>query len=774
MNKSVHRKRILSYLAIAFSIIYLVWRAFCTLPVGYGILSMVLGIGLLIAELVGIISGTEQLIVISDKHLPKKNALSIDKYPHVDVFIATHNESEELLYKTINGCQNMIYPDKSKVHIYVCDDAERQEIRLLAAKMGVGYLGVIDNKLAKAGNLNYALSKTNSPLVATFDADMIPLHTFLMDTVPYFYDEEGNEKKVGFIQTPQSFYNADLFQYNLYSEDTVPNEQNFFFREINIVRNRSNSSIYAGSNTLISRKALDEVGGIAEGLITEDFATGIRIQKKGYECFATDKVEANGLAPNDIKSLVKQRERWARGCIQSLRKEHIIFSKDLNFKQKLSYFNSLLYWYNPLCRLMYLIAPILFGLFDIYVLDYTFVDMLYVWLPYFVLYNCAIKYASGNIRNSRLSNVYDTILFPYLLFPILLETLGIKKKKFSVTKKDNSNVGKSTIFYAIPHIIFAVLSILALIRCINIAIDTLSPYYLVVIGWLIYNLYAVIMAVFFIMGRRIERNVERFSVETEVEIHAKNGVFFGKTIDISDNGLSVKFDFPEYIDDDEIVTIICSTDRYKAGFKAKVVYFTNYNLDFKYAFQITDIDDINKRSYLNIIYDREPTLPEVIEGSASVFGEFSSNIHRRLKKYERNSRRLARINIYRKFKTFTNKEVFLYNFNYEYMYIGYSKNDNVDKNINLVLDGDIILQGKIVNDKPVIINDGRVAVLYTVDNLQEIIALKEFRSLLTEWINDYREYRKALDKKRKLREKNNEDELDEMQYVWEGSYNEKI
>ena len=83
------------------------------------------------------------------------------------------------------------------------------------------------------------------------------------------------------FKTPQSFYNPDLFQFNFYSEKRIPNEQDFFFREINVGRNRANAPIYAGSNTLISREALDEVGGIATGTITEDFETGIKIQAKG-------------------------------------------------------------------------------------------------------------------------------------------------------------------------------------------------------------------------------------------------------------------------------------------------------------------------------------------------------------------------------------------------------------------------------------------------------------------------------------------------------------
>ena len=40
---------------------------------------------------------------------------------------------------------------------------------------------------------------------------------------------------------------------------------------INVGRNNANAPIYAGSNTLISREALEAVGGIATGTITEDF-----------------------------------------------------------------------------------------------------------------------------------------------------------------------------------------------------------------------------------------------------------------------------------------------------------------------------------------------------------------------------------------------------------------------------------------------------------------------------------------------------------------------
>ena len=74
------------------------------------------------------------------------------------------------------------------------------------------------------------MSVTSSPYIATFDADMIPKHNFLMKTMAYFADQEKKNRELpeeeqvhlGFIQTPQTFYNPDLFQYNLFSENRIP------------------------------------------------------------------------------------------------------------------------------------------------------------------------------------------------------------------------------------------------------------------------------------------------------------------------------------------------------------------------------------------------------------------------------------------------------------------------------------------------------------------------------------------------------------------------
>lgn len=289
--------------AFVTSLFYLSWRLIMTIPWHDSWFALIFGVLLWGSELVSSITA---FIITSNKHKDfklEKPEIAPERYPDVDVLIATHNEDPDLLYKTVNACTYMHYPDKSKVHIYVCDDTDRPEVAALAKELGVGYFGLSDNKDAKSGNYNNALNQTSSPLVATFDADMIPYSEFLLETVPYFVeqveadanDEELDKAPIGLIQTPQSFYNEDIFQYHLFSEGTLPNEQDFFSKGINNFNSACGSAFYTGSNTVLYRKAIDDAGGFPTDTITEDFELGARMNIEGYVNYSTDAPMASGL-----------------------------------------------------------------------------------------------------------------------------------------------------------------------------------------------------------------------------------------------------------------------------------------------------------------------------------------------------------------------------------------------------------------------------------------------------------------------------------------------
>ncbi|MCQ2406458.1 MAG: glycosyltransferase [Oscillospiraceae bacterium] len=488
----------LSFL-ILFSAVYLVWRIGWTIPTDHGALSVILSLILLITELVGAFEMFVHFYISawSPAEEPSKPTKINGRMPDVDVFVPTYGEPTELLRNTLTACLSMHYDNPERVHIYLCDDADREEMRILADELGVKYFSRRNGKNAKAGNLNAAMAKTGSPLIAVFDADMCPHPDFLMETVPYFLEANGSvSRRIGFVQTPQSFRNADLFQSAFRAECIIPNEQDYFYRSLEPARNRTNSVIFGGSNTLLSRRALQSAGGFTEGTLTEDFATGIEIQKKGYRCLAIAKELADGLSPESLSAMIRQRSRWARGCIQSGRKTRILTGRGLSFVQRVSYLSAVGYWYNPIKRLVYLLAPISFAVFGVTVMRCNFQQMLIFWLPMYLLAVLGIRFFSGGVRTAKWSDIYDICMFPFLLLPVIGETLGFSKRRFVVTDKSGKK-GWSAL-YLLPFLILIALSVIGIIKTVSLTLMQNSTNYLLLLFWLIFNLYELLFAFVFV------------------------------------------------------------------------------------------------------------------------------------------------------------------------------------------------------------------------------------------------------------------------------------
>lgn len=663
---------------------YLLWRLIFTLPLQDGIFPFVMGFLLLYSEIIAAL-GTFELFWRKQTYHPIEIPEIPDSwFPDVDVLIATHNEPTSLLYNTVNACTFMDYPDKNKVHIFLCDDGNRPEVGALAQELGVGYFPLSGNKHAKSGNLNNALSKTDSPLIVTFDADMIPRSTFLVRSIPYFFlpllkkTEDGRwiERKkeeldpeflIGFIQTPQSFYNPDLFQYNLFSEENIPNEQDFFSKEINVMRAGSNATAYTGSNTVLSRRAMEQIGGFPTDTITEDFETGIKIQSLGYTTYATTEVLASGLSPTSIKSMISQRIRWARGVIQSTRNCRIPFNKNLSLSARISYMVNYSYWWSFARRFIFIMSPILFALFDVRIAICGFWNLLAFWGPSHLFYSIAMRTLSSETRNQRWSQIIDTILAPYMVLPVLMESVGIKQKKFKVTRKSSAERSKEfTLPYAIPHLILLGISVAALLRFTAGKYGSALIYGSIIIFWLVYNLINLSYAVFFMWGRKIHRQTERFDAEESLCVS-----FFGQTINavtlnISEGGLAFLTDRPEYIPETQVLDFVLCNEKYKAVFRGVLVYVKQMEAQWCYGIRITAMSKKNHRQYAQLVYDRMHSLPVKMDEWVTAADDLSNNMSKRMETSRSDMRLLPRIELNKKIKLNHDTDAILVNFNYKY------------------------------------------------------------------------------------------------------------
>ena len=495
--KQIEQKNRLIIVTTVFLIIYAVWRIFWTIPYDKGFIPVAFWIILTIVEFVGLF----ELAVFIYEYVKKEEVSlpNIDDtaFPDVDVFIFTINEPEDLLAKTIYACQKMKYSDPGKVHIYMCDDGARASMRELAEQMGIHYLCRNVNTDAKAGNFNYALIKTRSPLIAIFDSDMMPKENFLMKTVPYFV----SDRKVGFVQTPQHFYRKDVFQRSLSRKNVPHNEQDYFYQVIQKTKNSSNSVILAGSNTLLSRAAVEDVGGFVTGTLTEDFSTGIALQQKGYVGISINEVLADGLPPMDFESLIKQRRRWAKGCIQSGKKTQYLRSSTLSVRQKMNYFSSIIYWYSSLKRLVYMVAPMLFCLAGIGVMRCDPWEIALFWFPLYGCIGLCVYRFSDKIRSLYWTNIYETVLMPFLLPSVIKELFGFHQKTFDVTaKKQSAADQKKMTRHLAPFVILLLMTLVSLVLVLYRSYLEASYSYVLLIAYLLINCHYLFTACQIVVG----------------------------------------------------------------------------------------------------------------------------------------------------------------------------------------------------------------------------------------------------------------------------------
>ena len=631
----------------AFStLIYLGWRVYYSIPFEYGAVPVAANLILLVVEALGFV---ESIVMFG--HLVRMRAHPLptipeDAWPDVDVFIATYNEPVELLRRTVNGCVHMKYPEKSKVHIYICDDNRRPEMRALAEEMGVGYFDRPDNSGAKAGNLNHALGLTSSPYIVTFDADMIPQSKFLLKTIPYFVDVELREKErpenerlhLGLLQTPQCFYDPDVFQHALYSEKRAPNEQDFFYRTIEPAKTATNSVIYGGSNTVLSRKALEDVGGFYTESITEDFATGLLIESKGYVSLALPEPLASGQTPHTFKEHIKQRTRWARGVIVTARKLKIWRRRELTLTQKFSYWSSVVYWYSPVKNLIYMLSPLLYALLAVPVFRCTWPELLVFWLPMFALQDIGLRMNSKNAISTKWSGIYETSVMPHLLIPTIKEFFGVSTLKFKVTDKSKQSVKRQRdVRSMVPFLILTGLSVAGIVRIVCIFSTVQAVGLLILLFWIIRNLYFLIMSLFLIDGRDGDGETVKVIDAELVTLKTDSRIYEGVTTLMTEHSMSVYLDEGQDLEIGTAAEVTVFNDEISVTVKGVVVGVkeSRNGIARLHTVEILDFDG-EENEYRQLLYDRVPTLPQSLHRDFGVLSHLWQNIAHRVARTGKN------------------------------------------------------------------------------------------------------------------------------------------
>ncbi len=418
-------QRILIGVSIVYSVCYFIWRGLYSVDT---VVHPEYSWTYFAFDAFGFVSSL--FFIASTYRIRKRGSIQPERTYSVDVFIPTINEGVELLRNTVSHALKMDYPHET----YLLDDGRRPEVEALAREMGVGYITRSDNRGAKAGNLNHALSKTRGELIALFDADGIPRMDFLSKLVGYF-----NDQKVALVQTPNAFYNLDSFQHwTENSGKSIWHEQSLWYDVILRGLDYGNASTWCGSGSLFRREAFEKIGGVPTTSVTEDTLATLKLHQAGYDTVYHDEPIAFSLAPDSIEPYLVQRGRWALGSIQILRDHffRILFSAKLNWAKKKSYFLSL-YYFTAIQKVLYYTAPFAFLCLDISPVVEPDIMSLPM-LGYVILSTWVFKTLARGTGRVYRNEVYFMHLIPVYLKAIALGLIPFFRGKFKVTPKSHA------------------------------------------------------------------------------------------------------------------------------------------------------------------------------------------------------------------------------------------------------------------------------------------------------------------------------------------------
>jgi len=232
-------------------------------------------------------------------------------YPSCTILIPAHNE-EKVIDATLTAMRQLEYPE-DRLRILVINDGSADRTREIALRHAAEdpRVDVFDVPTGEGGRgksraLNLGVRRTFSDIIAIYDADNTPHRAALR----YLAAQLLLHKDLGAV--------IGKFR-------TVNKDVNLLTRFINIETLSFQSMLQAGrwqmhriatlpgTNYVIWRKIIDDLGGWDEEALTEDSELSIRIYEEGYKIKFLPYAITEEQEPQSWRVWLRQRTRWVRG-----------------------------------------------------------------------------------------------------------------------------------------------------------------------------------------------------------------------------------------------------------------------------------------------------------------------------------------------------------------------------------------------------------------------------------------------------------------------------
>lgn len=236
---------------------------------------------------------------------------AIKNYPRVSVLIPAHNE-EMVIGRTVDAMARLDYPPDCLEIIVINDSSTDRTGEILSQKQSVcPQLKVVTIKppqgaRGKSNALNHGLKAASGKYVVIYDADNTPERAAVRRLVEAILQDDSLGAVVGKFRTR----NRDT---NLLTRFINLETLNFQW-----IVQAGRCSLFGlttitGTNFIVRRSILENIGGWNMNALTEDTELTVRIYEYGYRITWLPDAVTWEQEPERLSVWIKQRTRWARG-----------------------------------------------------------------------------------------------------------------------------------------------------------------------------------------------------------------------------------------------------------------------------------------------------------------------------------------------------------------------------------------------------------------------------------------------------------------------------
>ncbi|MBB5750558.1 glycosyltransferase family 2 protein [Micrococcus sp. TA1] len=230
--------------------------------------------------------------------------------------------------------------------------------------------------------------------------------------------------------------------------------------------------------------------------VTEDMATAMRLHGLGWRSVYHHEILAHGLAPEDLKTMLTQRLRWAQGTIQVMLRENPLVQRNLSWGQRLMYLGTMWTYLSGFATVVYLAAPIIFLVLGVLPVTAFSADFFLRFIPFIVVNQLLFLVVARGVPTWR-GQQYSLALFPTWIKACTTAARNVwfgRPLGFAVTPKVRQDGGPAWHLIRPQLVAMALLAIALVVGAVRLATGLNEPVgTLVNVVWVVFDL--VVMSV---------------------------------------------------------------------------------------------------------------------------------------------------------------------------------------------------------------------------------------------------------------------------------------